>query len=157
MTSLLAWLSGTMNINANLIYIRILSVLAPEKDLDSHLTIVPIKGAALTDSYFIEGLVLPKPFSYAGDEQQPKLIVRPKVLLLNLEVRIRVEVFLTVYFKLELKHQKENARLSVTPSSYTSFIDAEWNLFNRKLEKIFNSGCNIVLDSQVSGNCTSYN
>lgn len=54
-------------------------------------------GGNYLDSKVVKGVAFKKTFSYAGFEQQPKRIVKPKILLLNLE--------------LELKAEKENAEI----------------------------------------------
>lgn len=51
----------------------------------------------MRDSFIVNGVAFKKTFSYAGFEQQPKMLQNPKVLLLNIE--------------LELKSEKENAEI----------------------------------------------
>jgi T-complex protein 1 subunit eta len=91
-----------------------------------------VTGGSVTDSQLIEGVAFKKTFSYAGFEQQPKHLVNPKILLLNVE--------------LELKSEKENAEVRITdPDQYQSIVDAEWNIIYEKLEKCVASGAKIVL------------
>jgi T-complex protein 1 subunit eta len=102
--------------------------------------IVAIPSGSLTDSFLVDGVVFQRTFTYAGFEQQPKIVHNPKILLLNHEI--------------ELKHQKEFAHLSInTPNDYASFIDTEWDLVYRKLDQIYDSQCTVVLDAQV---CFTY-
>ena len=91
-----------------------------------------ITGGSVTESQLIKGVAFKKTFSYAGFEQQPKHLVNPKILLLNVE--------------LELKSEKENAEVRITdPDQYQSIVDAEWRIIYEKLEKCVESGCKIVL------------
>ncbi len=67
------------------------------------------------DSTLINGVAFKKTFSYAGFEQQPKSFVKPKILLLNLE--------------LELKSEKDNAEIRIAdPSKFQAIVDAEWSI-----------------------------
>ncbi|KAL0490638.1 TCP-1 chaperonin, eta subunit [Acrasis kona] len=100
--------------------------------------ILPIQGGSFSDSYLIDGIVFKRTFSYAGFEQQQKRIKNAKILLLNHEI--------------ELKHQKEFAHLNISgPSQYKSFVDAEWNLVTRKLDQIYATNCDLVLNVQPIG------
>eukprot|EP01123_Difflugia_compressa_P002642 TRINITY_DN133_c1_g1_i1.p1 TRINITY_DN133_c1_g1~~TRINITY_DN133_c1_g1_i1.p1 ORF type:complete len:549 (+),score=127.57 TRINITY_DN133_c1_g1_i1:96-1742(+) len=89
-------------------------------------------GGSLVDSIFIEGVAFKKTFSYAGFEQQPKKILNPKILCLNVE--------------LELKNEKTNAEIHIThPKEYQSFVDAEWNIIYDKLQKCVDTGAQVIL------------
>jgi len=91
-----------------------------------------VTGGSISESMLIEGVAFKKTFSYAGFEQQPKKFVKPKILLLNLE--------------LELKAEKENAEIRLdNPSNYQSIVDAEWNIIYEKLDNIVNVGAQVVL------------
>jgi len=91
-----------------------------------------ITGGSLADSMLIEGVAFRKTFSYAGFEQQPKTFKNPKILLLSLE--------------LELKAEKDNAEVRISrPEEYQEIVDAEWSIIYEKLEKIVQSGAQIVL------------
>jgi chaperonin GroEL (HSP60 family) len=68
---------------------------------------------------------------YAGFEQQQKVFHNPKIAILNVE--------------LELKAEKSNAEVRISPEEYQAIIDAEWKLIYDKLDKIVNSGAKIVL------------
>jgi T-complex protein 1 subunit eta len=50
-------------------------------------TIVKALGGSLTGSFLLDGFAFKKTFVYAGYEQQPKRIEKPKILFLNVEVR----------------------------------------------------------------------
>merc|ERR1719262_716708 len=79
-----------------------------------------------------------KTFSYAGFEQQPKTFTNPKVLLLHLE--------------LELKAEKDNAEVRLSsPDEYQSIVDAEWRIIYEKLEKIVESGAQVILSRLAIG------
>jgi len=91
-----------------------------------------VTGGSVTDSHLVQGVAFKKTFSYAGFEQQPKHLVKPKVLILNVE--------------LELKSEKENAEVRITdPDQYQSIVDAEWQIIYEKLDKCVASGAKVVL------------
>lgn len=91
-----------------------------------------VTGGALGDSTLVDGVAFKKTFSYAGFEQQPKSFKNPKILLLNLE--------------LELKAEKDNAEIRINnPQEYQQIVDAEWKIIYEKLEKIAESGAQVVL------------
>jgi T-complex protein 1 subunit eta len=104
-------------------------------DESSHVNMIGIKkvtGGGLGDSLLVDGVAFKKTFSYAGFEQQPKSFVNPKILLLNLE--------------LELKAEKDNAEIRINkPEEYQQIVDAEWRIIYEKLEKIVDSGAQVVL------------
>eukprot|EP00181_Compsopogon_caeruleus_P000635 CAMPEP_0184685278 /NCGR_PEP_ID=MMETSP0312-20130426/18332_1 /TAXON_ID=31354 /ORGANISM="Compsopogon coeruleus, Strain SAG 36.94" /LENGTH=566 /DNA_ID=CAMNT_0027139201 /DNA_START=30 /DNA_END=1730 /DNA_ORIENTATION=- len=110
-------------------------------DADLDLTMIGIKkvqGGSVQDSFLVKGVAFKKTFSYAGFEQQPKKILNPKVILLNIE--------------LELKSEKENAEIRVnSPAEYQEVIDAEWNIIYSKLEKIVECGAQVVLSRLAIG------
>lgn len=84
------------------------------------------------DSFLVDGVAFEKTFSYAGFEQQPKKFSNPKVILLNIE--------------LELKAEKETAEIRIeNPDQFQGIVDAEWKIIYSKLEKIVESGSQIVL------------
>ncbi|EFC43404.1 predicted protein [Naegleria gruberi] len=98
----------------------------------------PIPGSSIQDSFVIEGICFRRPFYYAGYEQQQKKIENPKILILNHE--------------LELKHQKEFARIVINnPIQYQNFIETEWNLLKRQLDVITNTKCDLILNLQTTG------
>jgi T-complex protein 1 subunit eta len=95
-------------------------------------------GGSMEDSILIEGVAFKKTFSYAGFEQQPKKLIKPKVLLLNIE--------------LELKSEKDNAELKIDDvEKYQSMVEAEWNIIYDKLDKIVKSGAHVVLSRLAIG------
>lgn len=118
--------------------VRAVELVGAERFNAQSVHIVPIVGDTLRDSFLVDGIVFSKSFVYAGYEQQPKHIERPKILLLNHEI--------------ELKHQKEFARLVINdPSQYNEFVDTEWQLVYRKLQQIYDTECTLVLDQQAIG------
>jgi T-complex protein 1 subunit eta len=110
-----------------------------DEDLD--LDMIGIKkesGGGMEDSIFVEGVAFKKTFSYAGFEQQPKKFLNPKILCLNIE--------------LELKAEKDNAEIRLEdPDQYQSIVDAEWRVLYEKMEKMVQSGANIVLSKLPIG------
>lgn len=110
-----------------------------EDSLDKSLIgIKKITGGSVQDSFLVEGVAFKKTFSYAGFEQQPKHFVNPKILLLNVE--------------LELKSERENAEVRLeNPDDFQKVVDAEWNLIYEKLEKIVQSGAQVILSKLPIG------
>lgn len=108
-------------------------------DLDENLIgVKKIPGGAMEDSLFIKGVAFKKTFSYAGFEQQPKTFTDPKILSLNVE--------------LELKAEKDNAEVRINKvEDYQKIVDAEWEIIMDKLNKIVESGANIVLSKLPIG------
>ncbi|GAA5985404.1 hypothetical protein JCM11641_000145 [Rhodosporidiobolus odoratus] len=91
-----------------------------------------VPGGGMEESLLVKGVAFKKTFSYAGFEQQPKKILKPKVLCLNVE--------------LELKAERDNAEVRVEQvSDYQSIVDAEWSIIYRKLSLIADSGANVIL------------
>jgi T-complex protein 1 subunit eta len=91
-----------------------------------------VTGGSVTDSQLVQGVAFKKTFSYAGHEQQPKHLVSPKILLLNVE--------------LELKSEKENAEVRISdPDQYQSIVDAEWTIIYEKLDKCVDCGAKVIL------------
>ena len=110
-----------------------------ERLLDKDLIgIKSVVGGSINDSLLVEGVAFKKTFSYAGFEQQPKRFVKPKILLLNIE--------------LELKAEKENAEIRIdNPEDFQSIVDAEWRIIYSKLEAIVDSGAQVVLSKLPIG------
>ena len=110
-------------------------------DAELDLSMVGIKkvgGGSITDSFLVPGVGFKKTFSYAGFEQQPKKILDPRVMLLNIE--------------LELKSEKENAEVRIASTDeYQRVVDAEWNIIYEKLDAIAASGAQVVLSRLAIG------
>nr|WCZ58575.1 T-complex protein 1 subunit beta [Andalucia godoyi] len=115
------------------------AVMALDEELELDMIgIKKVQGGALQDSFLVDGVAFKKTFSYAGFEQQKKHFEQPTILLLNLE--------------LELKAEKENAEIRLKdPSEYQAIVDAEWDIIYSKLDKIVQSGANIVLSKLAIG------
>jgi len=115
------------------------AVLKLDEGLD--ISLIGIKkepGGSLEDSLFIEGVAFKKCFSYAGFEQQPKSFENPKIVLLNIE--------------LELKSERENIEVKVeNPEDFKDFVGMEWKIIYDKLDKIVESGAQIVLSRLAIG------
>ncbi len=45
----------------------------------------------MQDSFLVKGVAFKKTFSYAGYEQQPKKLEKPKVVCLNVELELKAE------------------------------------------------------------------
>lgn len=91
-----------------------------------------VPGGALQDSMLVMGVAFKRTFHYAGFEQQPRKILNPSILCLNLE--------------LELKAERANAEVRVSQvQEYQAVVDAEWAIIYEKLDKIAASGANVVL------------
>lgn len=115
------------------------AVLSLDDELDENMIgIKKVPGGAMEDSLFVDGVAFKKTFSYAGFEQQPKLLHDPKILCLNVE--------------LELKAEKDNAEVRVEQvKDYQDIVDAEWKIIFNKLEAIKDSGARIVLSKLPIG------
>ncbi|KAL3278902.1 hypothetical protein HHI36_016422 [Cryptolaemus montrouzieri] len=97
-----------------------------------------VQGGALEDSILVGGVAFKKTFSYAGFEMQPKTYKSCKIALLNIE--------------LELKAERDNAEIRVdNVKEYQKIVDAEWNILYQKLQKIHDSGANVVLSKLPIG------
>eukprot|EP01094_Clydonella_sp_ATCC50884_P018926 TRINITY_DN3598_c0_g1_i2.p2 TRINITY_DN3598_c0_g1~~TRINITY_DN3598_c0_g1_i2.p2 ORF type:complete len:411 (+),score=149.10 TRINITY_DN3598_c0_g1_i2:36-1268(+) len=109
-------------------------------DEDQDIGLIGIKkqsGGSMDDSFLVEGVAFPKCFSYAGFEQQPKQFSNPKILALNLE--------------LELKAERDNAEVRISPEKYQEIVTAEWEIIYEKLEKIVASGAQVILSRLAIG------
>lgn len=97
-----------------------------------------VPGGGLQDTVLIRGVAFKKTFSYAGFEQQPKRFDNPKILCLQIE--------------LELKAERDNAEIRVEKvKEYQAIVDAEWKIIYEKLEKIVDSGANVILSKLPIG------
>lgn len=97
-----------------------------------------VSGGALEDSELVKGVAFKKTFSYAGFEMQPKKYQDCKIALLNIE--------------LELKAERDNAEIRVdNVSEYQKIVDAEWQILYNKLDKIHQSGAQVVLSKLPIG------
>mmetsp|Transcript_33527 Transcript_33527/g.41126 ORF Transcript_33527/g.41126 Transcript_33527/m.41126 type:complete len:387 (-) Transcript_33527:151-1311(-) len=97
-----------------------------------------VTGGSVTDSFLVKGVAFKKTFSYAGFEQQPKKLVNPKILVLNVE--------------LELKNEKDNAEVRIDdPAMYQSIVDAEWQIIYEKLEQCVATGASVILSKLPIG------
>jgi T-complex protein 1 subunit eta len=91
-----------------------------------------VPGGSLDDSFMVPGVCFKKTFSYAGFEQQPKSFTNPKIVMLNVE--------------LELKAEQQGLEIRISdPEQYQAVVEAEWKIIYDKLDKICESGANIVL------------
>jgi len=108
-----------------------------DQDLDL-IGIKRVQGGSVEDSILVEGVAFKKLFTYAGFEQQPKKFLKPKILLLDIE--------------LELKAVKDNAELRVSGhEEFVKMVEAEWSLIFDTLEEITKSGAQIVLSRKPVG------
>lgn len=108
---------------------------------DFDLNMISVKGILggnLTDSFFLKGIIIKKPFSYAGYEKQNKKLYYPIILLLDIELEIKTE-----------KNQSETKIKKI--SDYKMMIDVEWSLMYEKLDKIAQSGSKVVFSKKSIG------
>ncbi|XP_044761821.1 T-complex protein 1 subunit eta [Coccinella septempunctata] len=97
-----------------------------------------VQGGGLEESLLVAGVAFKKTFSYAGFEMQPKTYKNCKIALLHIE--------------LELKAERDNAEVRVdNVKEYQKIVDAEWNILYQKLQKIHDSGANVVLSNLPIG------
>ncbi|XP_059471733.1 T-complex protein 1 subunit eta [Neocloeon triangulifer] len=97
-----------------------------------------VQGGALEESLLVRGVAFKKTFSYAGFEMQPKTYKNPKIALLNIE--------------LELKAERDNAEIRLdNVEEYQKIVDAEWSILYEKLDKITQSGAQVVLSKLPIG------
>lgn len=102
------------------------------------LGIKKVSGGSISDSEMVDGVAFEKCFTYAGYEQQPKKIEDPKIICLNIE--------------LEWKQERDNCEVRMkSVEDYQSIVDAEWKLIKDKLDRIIETGANIVLSSLPVG------
>lgn len=100
--------------------------------------IAKVPGGSTNECQLVQGVAFKKTFSYAGFEQQRKHFENPKVALLKVE--------------LELKAEKTNAEIRLSdPTEYQRIVDAEWQIIYDKLDKIVESGAQVVLSSLPIG------
>uniref|UniRef100_A0A1A9ZQQ0 T-complex protein 1 subunit eta n=1 Tax=Glossina pallidipes TaxID=7398 RepID=A0A1A9ZQQ0_GLOPL len=97
-----------------------------------------VSGGSLEESQLVAGVAFKKTFSYAGFEMAPKSYNNCKIALLNIE--------------LELKAERDNAEIRVdNVKEYQKVVDAEWQILYKKLNKIHESGANVVLSKLPIG------
>jgi len=97
-----------------------------------------VQGGSLEESLLISGVAFKKVFVYAGFEMAPKSYKNCKIALLNIE--------------LELKAERDNAEIRVdNVKEYQKIVDAEWKILYNKLDKIYESGANVVLSKLPIG------
>ena len=86
------------------------------------------KGAGIDDTELIRGLVIDKEIVHAN---MPKKIKNAKIALLDAA--------------LEVKETETNAEIRITdPSKLKEFLDQESRMLKEMVEKVVNSGCNVV-------------
>ncbi|EHY64784.1 T-complex protein 1 subunit eta [Nematocida ausubeli] len=105
---------------------------------DKNISIKKVSGASIDSSFIINGVAFEKCFTYAGYEQQPKRIANPKIALLKME--------------LEWKSEIENSEMRISGASeYSKVVSTEWKLITDRLDKIIESGANVVLSTLSIG------
>lgn len=104
----------------------------------SMISIKTILGGSLNDSCLFNGILIKKPFCYAGSEKQEKKIRYPSILLLDIE--------------LEIKDEKVGSETMINQvSKYRELIDAEWSLIYEKLDLIAQTGIKAVFSKKAIG------
>merc|ERR1719181_1757075 len=62
-----------------------------EESLDLEMIgVKQVQGGSMEDSFLVEGVAFKKCFSYAGFEQQPKKLLSPKIVSLNVELEPKI-------------------------------------------------------------------
>jgi T-complex protein 1 subunit eta len=109
------------------------------KDFDTNMiSVKSIIGGSINDSFFIKGIGIKKPFSYAGSEKQFKKYYFPNILAVNLE--------------LEIKSEKDNSESRVKSiKTFQEIIDAEWSIIYEKLDKISQANANVIFSKLPIG------
>ena len=102
------------------------------------ISVKEILGGNLSDSFFLKGIVIKKPFSYAGYEKQNKKLYYPEILLLDIELEIKTE-----------KDQSETKINHI--SDFKFMVDVEWSVMYEKLDKISQSGAKVVFSRKSIG------
>ncbi|ORD97148.1 TCPH [Hepatospora eriocheir] len=106
--------------------------------VDSNINFIYQIGGSFEDSFIFNGIAFEKTFTYAGYEQQPKMIENPKIAFINIE--------------LELRSEKGDTKFELTSvDEYKRFVDAEYKILTDKLDVCIESGVNVVLSSQPIG------
>lgn len=102
------------------------------KAKDSDISVKKVSGGSIEDSFIVDGVAFEKCFTYAGYEQQPKRIKNPRLAVLNVE--------------LEWKSEVENSEMRIAGADeYAKVVSTEWKLITDKLDKIIETGANVVL------------
>ena len=109
------------------------------KEFDTNMiSVKSIAGGGINDSFFIKGIGIKKPFSYAGSEKQFKKYYFPNILAVNLE--------------LEIKSEKDNSESRVKNiKNFQAIIDAEWSIIYEKLDKISRAKTNVIFSKLPIG------
>ncbi|KAH9385140.1 T-complex protein 1 subunit eta [Nematocida major] len=105
---------------------------------DKDISIKKISGGSIESSFIVGGVAFEKCFTYAGYEQQPKRILNPKIAVLKVE--------------LEWKSEVENSEMRISGAGeYSKVVSTEWKLITDRLDKIIQSGANVVLSTLSIG------
>ena len=129
-------ISGKRHIFAEII---VSTCLIMGREFDPNMVSVKtILGGAINDSFFIKGICIKKPFSYAGFEKQTKKYYYPLLLLLNIELEIKAE-----------ENDAETRLNSMV--KFKKVIDAEWSIIYEKLDRISETKIKAVFSTQTIG------
>lgn len=113
-------------------------VLKTLKAQDSEISIKKVTGGSIESSFIVNGVAFEKCFTYAGYEQQPKKISTPKIA--------------TVKIELEWKSEVENSEMRISGAEeYSKVVSTEWKLITDRLDRIIQSGANVVLSTLSIG------
>ncbi|KAI5192704.1 T-complex protein 1 subunit eta [Nematocida minor] len=108
------------------------------KAKDKDISIKKVSGGSIESSFIVNGVAFEKCFTYAGYEQQPKRILNPKIAVMKVE--------------LEWKSEIENSEMRISGASeYSKVVSTEWKLITDRLDRIIQSGANIVLSTLSIG------
>ncbi|AEA38908.1 t-complex protein1 eta SU (nucleomorph) [Cryptomonas paramecium] len=121
--------------------VNICIYMGEEFDLNM-ISVKNITGGCINDSFFIKGIGIKKPFSYAGSEKQFKKYYFPKILVTDIE--------------LEIKPEKNNAESKIKYiQDFQAIIDAEWSIIYEKLDKICKSKIKAVFSKSSIGDLST--
>ncbi len=123
--------SKVLNRNSEFFSTLLLSALYSYSDKEikksvNHINYCLEPGGSISDSFLFEGVCFKKPFSYAGFERSPKLILNKKIALLDVE--------------LELNSEKDNMEIRInTSEEYSKVVEAEYKIFREKMDLILDA------------------
>ena len=92
-----------------------------------------------TKNFIFNGYVLKKPCYYAGTEIQPKISIKPKILLMKDDLEFSKNFFFSILVKNYNKYQKK--------------INKQWIIFYQYLNVFFSYGCSVIISTGSIGLC----
>nr|BAS01437.1 t-complex protein1 eta SU [Lotharella vacuolata] len=86
-----------------------------------------------TKNFIFDGYVIKKPYYYAGTEIQPKILIKPKIIMMRNDLEFSKDFFFSIVIKKFNKFQKK--------------FNKKWIVFYQCLNIIFSSDCSIVIST----------